>query len=51
MKRDKVLVEKDRVQKKLWDEAGQTVAGYIHLIQLKAAALRRAGLKIRYAQH
>lgn len=50
MKRDKILVDKDRVQKKLWEEAGSTVAGYVALVHRKADALRRAGLKIRYAQ-
>ena len=49
MKRDKILVAKDKVQKKLWKEAGGTVAGYIALIQQKAEAIRRSGLRIRHA--
>ena len=48
MKRDKVLLEKDRVQKELWAQAGRTAKGYLALIQKKAQELRRTGLKIRY---
>ena len=49
MKRDKILIEKDRVQKKLWAEAGKTVSGYLALIEKKADILRRSGLRIRHA--
>jgi len=49
MNRDRVLLEKDRVQKKLWQEAGRNVSGYLALIHLEALKLRRSGLKIRYA--
>ena len=49
MKRDKVLVEKDRIQRRLWEESGRTVAGYIALLHRKAEAIRSSGLKLRYA--
>ena len=48
MKRDKILKEKDRVQKEMWKEAGRNISSYLQLVHEKAKELRRAGLKLRY---
>ena len=50
MPRDKILLEKDRVQKKLWRDGGRTVSGYMALIHKKAKELRKSGLKLKYAK-
>jgi len=47
--RDKLLVEKDRVQDLLWKKAGKDVSAYIRLIHKMAKELQRTGVKIRYA--
>jgi hypothetical protein len=41
MKRDKILVEKDRVQKKLWQEAEREAVAYASLIHKKASKIVR----------
>lgn len=43
MKRDKILLEKDRVQKQLWKEAGETAYGYVALIHKRAREIKRTG--------
>jgi hypothetical protein len=50
MMRDSVLLEKDRVQKMLWIEAGRDMRKYVELIHKKAKELQRAGMKLKYAR-
>lgn len=45
MIRDKILREKDRVQKQLWKEAGETSSGYVALVHERAKAIKSAGSK------
>jgi hypothetical protein len=47
--RDRLLVEKDRVQKLLWKRAGKDASVYVRLIHEMAKELQRTGMKIRYA--
>ena len=48
MKRDRILREKDRVQKQLWRDAGKDTAAYVALVHERARELRKAGVKLRY---
>lgn len=41
MQRDELLVEKDKVQKKLWCEAGRDASAYAALIHEKAKKFQR----------
>ena len=50
MKRDQLLREKDRVQQRMWEEAGKDVSAYVALVHRKAMEMRRSGLKLRYAK-
>ncbi len=43
MTRDKILKEKDRVQKRMWKEAGETVSGYMELVHKRAKRIRKSG--------
>ena len=43
--RDKLLIEKDRVQKRLWKESGKTGIEYVELIHKKALSLRETNSK------
>ena len=43
--RDKLLREKDRVQKRLWKESGKTGIEYVALIHKKALNLRATNSK------
>jgi hypothetical protein len=40
MERDKILKEKDRVQKRLWKEAKRSSSGYAALVHRKAQKVR-----------
>ena len=48
--RDRILREKDRVQKKLWREAGGDTVAYASLVHDRARLLRLEGLKLRYVR-
>ena len=48
MARDKLLIEKDRVQKRLWKESENADTEYASLIHQKALNLRKINSK-RYA--
>ena len=50
MARDKILLEKDRVQKKLWQAGGKSISGYIELVHQKAKELQQVGAKLKYAK-
>jgi hypothetical protein len=48
--RDHILREKDRVQKRLWREAGKDTAAYVALVHDRARELRKSGVKLRYVR-
>jgi hypothetical protein len=48
--RDRILREKDRVQKELWREAGGDSVAYASLVHDRARLLRKDGLKLRYVR-
>jgi hypothetical protein len=48
--RDRILREKDRVQKELWREAGGDSVAYASLVHDRARLLRQDGLKLRYVR-
>ena len=50
MMRDRILQEKDRVQKKLWREAGKDTAAYVLLVHERARELGQSGVKLRYVR-
>jgi len=48
--RDRILREKDRVQRQLWRESGGDTAGYVSLVHDRARKLRQSGIKLRYVR-
>ena len=46
MTRDKILREKDRVQKQMWKEGGGSASGYVALIHKKAREIKRASSSV-----
>jgi hypothetical protein len=42
MIRDKILREKDRVQKQMWREAGGSASVYVELVHKRAQEIKRA---------
>jgi hypothetical protein len=52
MTRDKLLLQKDAVQRKLWKEAGQSVSQYVSLIHERASKLSaKVGKTRRSTRH
>lgn len=45
MTRDKILKEKDRVQKRMWKEAGETVSGYMELVHKRAKRIKKSSAR------